>query len=89
MGSSLGVHLLLVPFAFSAVTALYDLGSAASTVPVAAIVAVASHCYSETLLFERWQKAPVAEMIIERNLGMAASGKEPANLRACSTWREG
>ncbi len=44
---------------------------------------------SGMLLFERRQKAPVVEIVVERAPGVADSGKEPAGLRGCSAGGEG
>lgn len=41
-----------------------------------------------TLLFERWQKVPVVEVVVERAPGVAASGERPAALRGCSAGGE-
>lgn len=60
MGSSVGVHPLLV------------------------LVAT----LRGTLLFERWQKVPVVE-VVDGALVVAASGEEPAGLRGCSVGGEG
>ncbi len=39
-------------------------------------------------LFERWQKVPVVEAVVEEAPGVAASGEEVAGLRGCAG-REG
>jgi len=89
MGSSFGVHHLLVLFATLAVTVLYGLGGAVFVVPVVAIIAVASRYLRWTLLFEHWHLLPVVEVVVERTPGLAASSKELAGLRGCSAGGEG
>ena len=60
VGSSVGVHPLLVLFATLHVPTL----------------------------FERWQKVPVVEAVVEEAPGVAACGEEVAGLRGCAG-REG
>jgi predicted PurR-regulated permease PerM len=59
MGGSVGVHPLWVLFATLAGTALYGVVGAIFAVPVIAIIAAAVRYLRETLLLERWGKAPV------------------------------
>jgi predicted PurR-regulated permease PerM len=88
MGSSFGVPPLLVLFATLAVMVLYVLG-AVFVVPVAVIIALALRYLRRTLLFEHWHLLPVVEVVVERAPGLAASSKELAGLRVCSTRGEG
>jgi predicted PurR-regulated permease PerM len=88
MGSSFGVHPLLVLFATLAVTALYGLGGAVFVVPIVAVIAVALRYLRWTLLFEHWHLLS-AMRGVERAPGLAASSKELAGLRGCSAEREG
>jgi predicted PurR-regulated permease PerM len=89
MGSSFGVHPLLVLFAILAVTAPYGLGGAVFVLPVVAIIAVALRYLRWTLHFEYWHLPPVVEVIVERAPRLVASGKELADLRGCSAGGEG
>ena len=89
MGSSFGVHPLLVLFAILAVTAPYGLGDAVFVLPVVAIIAVALRYLRWTLLFEHWHLLPVVEVVAERAPGLAVSGKGLADLRGCSAGGEG
>jgi hypothetical protein len=89
MGSSFGVHPLLVLFAILAVMAPYGLGGAVFVLPVVAIIAVALRYLRWTLLFEYWHLPPVVEVIVERAPRLVASGKELADLRGCSAGGEG
>jgi predicted PurR-regulated permease PerM len=89
MGSSFGVHPLLVLFATLAVTAPYGLDGTIFVVPVVAIIVVALRYLRWTLLFEHWHLLPVVEVVVERAPGLAASGKEVAGLRGCSAGGEG
>lgn len=82
MGSSFGVHPLLVLFA-TLVTALYGLGGAVFVVPVVVLIAVALRYLRWTLLFEHWHLLPVVEVVVERAPGLAASDKEPVGFRGC------
>ena len=83
MGGSVGVHPLWVLFATLAATALYGVVGAAFAVPIVAIIAATSRYLRETLLLERWRKAPVAEIVFEEGQPEAvATGEEPASLRS-------
>ncbi|MDQ3922856.1 MAG: AI-2E family transporter, partial [Actinomycetota bacterium] len=83
MGGSVGVQPLWVLFASLAATALYGVVGAAFAVPIVAIIAAASRYLRETLLFERWLKAPVTEIVFEEGQPEAvATGEEPASLRS-------
>ena len=83
MGGSVGVHPLWVLFATLAATALYGVVGAAFAVPIVAIIAAASRYLRETLLLERWRKAPVTEIVFEEGQREAvATGEEPASLRS-------
>lgn len=88
MGSSFGVRPLLVLFATLAVMVLYVLG-AVFVVPVVVIIAIVLRYLRCTLLFEHWHLLPVVEVVVERAPGLAASSKELAGLRGCSTRGEG
>src|SRR5215217_6304272 len=58
-------------------------------VPIVAIIAAASRYLRETLLLERWRKAPVTEIVFEEGQPEAvATGEEPASLR-CSAEGKG
>jgi predicted PurR-regulated permease PerM len=59
MGGSVGVHPLWVLFATLAGTALYGIVGAIFAVPVVAIVAATLRYLQGTLIFERWDKAPL------------------------------
>jgi predicted PurR-regulated permease PerM len=89
MGSSFGVHPLLVLFATLAVTMPYGLDGTIFVVPVVAIIVVALRYLRWTLLFEHWHLLPVVEVVVERAPGLAVSGKEPASLRGYSAGGEG
>jgi hypothetical protein len=41
-----------------------------------------------TPLFERWQKVPVVEAVVEKAPGIAAFGEEPAGFRGCAAGGE-
>ena len=83
MGGSVGVHPLWVLFATLAATALYGVVGAAFDVPIVDIIAAASRYLRETLLLERWRKAPVTEIVFEEGQREAvATGEEPASLRS-------
>ncbi len=83
MGGSVGVHPLWVLFATLTATALYGVVGAAFAVPIVAIIAAASRYLRETLLLERWRKAPVTEIVFEEGQPEAvATGEEPASLRS-------
>ncbi len=87
MGSSVGVHPLWVLFATLAATALYGIVGAVFAVPIVAIIAAVLRYLRGTLLFERWQKAPVMEVATEGDPKVAASGasgEEPASLRSAA-----
>ena len=82
MGGSVGVHPGWVLFATLAATALYCVVGTAFAVPIVAIIAAASRYLRETLLLERWRKAPVTEIVFEEGQPEAvATGGEPASLR--------
>lgn len=59
MGGSVGVHPLWVLFATLAATALYGIIGAIFAVPIVAIVAATLRYLRGTLIFERWDKAPL------------------------------
>ncbi|WP_166395437.1 AI-2E family transporter [Rubrobacter marinus] len=59
MGGTTGVHPLWVLFATLAATALYGIVGAVFAVPIVAIISAAWRYLRETLVFERWGKAPV------------------------------
>jgi predicted PurR-regulated permease PerM len=81
MGGSVGVHPVWVLFATLAATALYCV-VAAFAVPIVAIIAAASRYLREILIFERWRKAPVTEIVFDEGQPEAvATGGEPASLR--------
>jgi predicted PurR-regulated permease PerM len=90
MGSSFGVHPLWVLFATLAATALYGIVGAVFAVPIVAIVAATLRYLRETLLFERWSKAPLSGIVREEELAPAgtAASEKPAHLRD-SARREG
>lgn len=89
MGSSFGVHPLWVLFATLAATALYGIVGAVFAVPVVAIVAATLRYLRETLLFERWLKAPISEFVPgEEEPRAADSGKEPAGLSGFARGKE-
>ena len=83
MGSSFGVHPLWVLFATLAATALYGVVGAVFAVPIVAIVAATLRYLRETLLFERWGKAPLSEIAPEGELALAETAvyEKPAGLR--------
>lgn len=62
MGGTTGVHPLWVLFATLAATALYGIVGAVFAVPIVAIISSAWRYLGETLVFERWGKAPVREI---------------------------
>ena len=62
MGGTTGVHPLWVLFATLAATALYGIVGAIFAVPIVAIVSAAWRYFDETLVFERWGKAPIREL---------------------------
>jgi len=84
MGSSAGVHPLWVLFATLAATALYGVAGAVFAVPIA----VVSRYLNETLVFERWQKAPLTGIVFEESPEATVTGEELAGLRG-STRGEG
>ncbi|MBA4115930.1 MAG: AI-2E family transporter [Rubrobacter sp.] len=88
MGGSVGVHPLWVLFATLAATALYGIIGAIFAVPIVAIIAAAFRYLRETLLFERWRKAPVMEAVVEVEPDAAVAGEKSAGLRG-SAGREG
>jgi predicted PurR-regulated permease PerM len=59
MGGSVGVHPLWVLFATLAATALYGIVGAIFAVPMVAIIAATLRYLRSTLIFERWDKAPL------------------------------
>jgi predicted PurR-regulated permease PerM len=59
MGGSVGVHPLWVLFATLAATTLYGIIGAIFAVPIVAIVAATLRYLRGTLIFERWDKAPL------------------------------
>jgi predicted PurR-regulated permease PerM len=65
MGGSVGVHPLWVLFATLAGTTLYGIVGAIFAVPVVAIVAATLRYLRGTLIFERWDKAPLLPAIQE------------------------
>jgi predicted PurR-regulated permease PerM len=84
MGGSVGVHPLWVLFATLAATALYGILGAIFAVPVVAIVAATLRYLRGTLVFERWEKAPLVPVTEEEpptaaqttpSLGRAEPGK--------------
>jgi predicted PurR-regulated permease PerM len=82
MGGSVGVHPLWVLFATLAATALYGVIGAAFAVPIVAIIAAAFRYLRGTLIFERWRKAPVKEVIVEeREPDVVSSGERSASLQ--------
>ncbi len=87
MGGSVGVHPLWVLFATLAATALYGIVGAVFAVPIVAIVAATLRYLRETLLFERWRKAPVTEIILKEE-EPAGSPEEPAGLSGPAGGRE-
>jgi predicted PurR-regulated permease PerM len=74
MGGSVGVHPLWVLFATLAATALYGVVGAAFAVPIVAITTAVVRYLNEMLLFERWRKPPVTEILIEEEPA-SAEGK--------------
>ena len=89
MGGSVGLHPLWVLFTTLAATALYGVVVAAFAVSSVAIIAAASRYLRETLLLERWRKAPVTEIVFEEGQPEAvATGEEPASMR-CSAEGKG
>jgi predicted PurR-regulated permease PerM len=89
MGSSVGVHPLWVLFATLAASALYGVVGAIFAVPIVAIITAVLRYLRGTLLFERWGKPPITEVIIEgREPEPAVPGKDPTGLRG-SAGREG
>jgi predicted PurR-regulated permease PerM len=89
MGSSVGVHPLWVLFATLAASALYGVIGALFAVPTVAIITAVLRYLRGTLLFERWGKSPVTEVILEVGKPEpAVPGKEPAGLRS-SAGRKG
>ena len=59
MGGSVGVHPLWVLFATLAASALYGVVGAIFAVPIVAIVTATLRYLRGTLIFERWDKAPL------------------------------
>ena len=82
MGGSVEVHPLRVLFATLAGTALYGAVGAVFAVPLVAIVAAALRYLRETLLFERWRKAPIFAADISEESPAAVSTKDSAALRS-------
>jgi predicted PurR-regulated permease PerM len=82
MGSSVGVHPLWVLFATLAATTLYGVVGAVFAVPIVAIITAVLRYLRGTLLFERWGKAAIIEVVIEEGEPEpAAPDEEPAGLR--------
>ena len=81
MGSSVGVHPLWVLFATLAATALYGLVGAVFAVPIVAIITAVLRYLNGMLIFERWQKAPVMEVVAEGDPKVVVSGAGSAGLR--------
>jgi predicted PurR-regulated permease PerM len=87
MGGSVEVHPLRVLFATLAGTALYGAVGAVFAVPLVAIVAAALRYLRETLLFERWRKAPIFAADISEESPAAVSTKDLAALRSLTEER--
>lgn len=82
MGGSVGVHPLWVLFATLAATALYGIIGAAFAVPIVAIIAAAFRYLRGTLIFERWRKVPVKEVVVEEGEpDVVSSDERPASLQ--------
>jgi predicted PurR-regulated permease PerM len=79
MGGSVGVHPLWVLFATLAATALYGVIGAAFAVPIVAIIAATLRYLRETLLFERWRKALVSEIVLQEGESGTAEVPVPGN----------
>lgn len=75
MGGSTGVHPLWVLFATLAATALYGIVGAIFAVPIVAIISSAWRYLRETLVFERWGKAPLKEIPAEGSLAVPAEAR--------------
>lgn len=92
MGGSVGVHPLWVLFGTLAATALYGVVGAVFAVPIVAIVTATLRYLRETLLFERWRKALVSELVLEEGelapAGVAAPGEGPTTGLRGSTGEE-
>ena len=78
-GGSVGVHPLWVLFATLAATALYGIIGAVFAVPIVAIIAATLRYLRGTLLFERWRKPPIVEVVPEESPATA----EEASVRDC------
>jgi predicted PurR-regulated permease PerM len=78
-GGSVGVHPLWVLFATLAATALYGIIGAVFAVPIVAIIAATLRYLRGTLLFERWRKPPIVEVVREESPATA----EEASVRGC------
>ncbi len=85
MDNPIGVHPLWVLFATLAASALYGVVGAIFAVPIVAIITAALRYLRGTLLFERWGRPPVAEIVFKEgeptSSELATSGEEPASLR--------
>jgi predicted PurR-regulated permease PerM len=75
MGGSVGVHPLWVLFATLAGTTLYGIVGAIFAVPVVAIVAATLRYLRGTLIFERWDKAPLLPAIQEEPPSTTSLGR--------------
>lgn len=73
MGSSAGVHPLWVLFATLAATALYGIVGAIFAVPAVAIVAATMRYLRGSLVFERWEKAPLVPLMAQETQDKGAS----------------
>ena len=82
MGGSAEVHPLRVLFATLAGTSLYGAVGAIFAVPLVAIVAAALRYLRETLLFERWPKAPIFVADVSEESPAAVFTKDSAALRS-------
>jgi predicted PurR-regulated permease PerM len=78
-GGSVGVHPLWVLFATLAATVLYGIIGAVLAVPIVAIIAATLRYLRGTLLFERWRKPPIVEVVREESPATA----EEASVRGC------
>jgi hypothetical protein len=68
-----------VLFATLAATALYGIIGAVFAVPIVAIIAATLRYLRGTLLFERWRKPPIVEVVREESPATA----EEASVRGC------
>ena len=78
-GGSVGVHPLWMLFATLAATALYGMIGAVFAVPIVAMIAATLRYLRGTLLFERWRKPPIVEVVPEESPATA----EEASVRGC------